>query len=91
MTVSHCKGEGYPPPGTVIGWCLLLLSAALLATPGVSADRVALQLNFSSASALRNLLRRRTGLRPTELRTPTALAELCARFLEQRVVGAPGP
>jgi AraC-type DNA-binding domain-containing proteins len=80
--VNHCKVEGFPPPGTVLGWCLLLLSAALLAAPGVPADRVALQLAFPSATALRNMLKRYTGMRPAELRTPTALAELCARFLE---------
>lgn len=82
---NRCRVEGFPPPGITIGWCLLLLSAALLAAPGVSVDRVALQLNFPSATALRNMLKRYTGLRPAELRTPTALAELCARFLEQRI------
>jgi AraC-like DNA-binding protein len=80
--VNHCKAEGYPPPSVVIGWCLLLLSAAILAAPGVAADRVALQLNYPSATSLRNMLKRYTGLRPAELRTPTALTELCARFLE---------
>jgi transcriptional regulator with XRE-family HTH domain len=30
-----------------------------------------------------SMLKRYTGLRPAALRTPTALAELCARFLEQ--------
>ena len=80
--VNHCKAEGFPPPSMVIGWCLLLLSAAILAAPGVPADRVALQLNYPSPTSLRNMLRRYAGLRPAELRRPTALAELCARFLE---------
>jgi AraC-like DNA-binding protein len=78
---NHCKAEGFAPPGAVVAWCLILLTAALLATPGATVGRIALQLNFSSGTALRNMLKRHTGLRPVDLRTPNALAELCARFL----------
>jgi AraC-like DNA-binding protein len=82
---NHCKAERFPPPGAVVAWCLILLTAALLATPGVTVERIAVQLNFPSATALRNLVKRHTGLRPAALRTPTALAELCTRFLEKRI------
>ena len=83
--VNHCKAAGFPSPGAVIAWCLILLTAALLATPGVTVERIGVQLNFPSATALRNMLKRYTGLRPTALRDPTALAELCARFLESEI------
>jgi AraC-like DNA-binding protein len=66
----------------VIAWCLILLTTALLASPGVTVERVALELNFPSATSLRNMLKRYTGLRPADLRTPTALDALCARFLQ---------
>jgi len=79
--VNQCKVEGFPPPGAVIAWCLLLLTAGLLAAPGVTVERIAVQLNFPSATALRNMLKRYTGLRPAELRGATALESLCARFL----------
>jgi AraC-like DNA-binding protein len=78
---SHCKTEGFPPPGAVVAWCLILLTTALLATPGITVERIAMQLNFPSGAALRNMIKRHTKLRPVDLRTPTALVEMCGRFL----------
>ena len=78
---NHCRAEGFAPPGTVVAWCLILLTTALLATPGITVERIAMQLNFPSGTALRNMLKRHTGLRPIDLRTPTALVEMCVRFL----------
>jgi AraC-like DNA-binding protein len=83
---SYCRTAGFPPPSTVIAWCLILTAAGLLATPGVTVAQVAMQLDFPSASALRNMLKRYTGLRPAALRSPRALAELCRRFLDIRTV-----
>jgi AraC-like DNA-binding protein len=90
--VNHCRAAGFPPPGTVVAWCLILLTTGLLATPGVTVERIAIQLNFPSATALRNMMKRHTGLRPAELRTAAALEELCARFtrLDERMAGRPG-
>lgn len=79
---SHCRAAGFPPPGTVIAWCLILVAAGLLAAPGVTVQDVAMQLDFPSSSAFRNMLKRYTGLRPAALRTPGALGELCRRFLD---------
>lgn len=42
-------------------------------------------------ASLRNMLKRYTGLRPADLRAPTALAALCTRFLETRATLAPEP
>jgi hypothetical protein len=78
---NHCKAEGFAPPGTVVAWCLILLTTALLATPGITVERIAMQLNFSSGTALRNMIKRHAKLRPADLRTPTALVEMCGRFL----------
>jgi AraC-like DNA-binding protein len=77
---NYCKAEGFAPPGTVLAWCLIMLTTALLATPGITVERIAFQLNFPSGTSLRNMLRRHANLRPVDLRTPTALAEMCARF-----------
>jgi AraC-like DNA-binding protein len=76
----HCRAAGFLPPGAVIAWCLLLLTVGLLVVPGVTVERIALQLNFPSATALRNMLKRYTGRRPNDLRSRNALAELCAQF-----------
>jgi AraC-like DNA-binding protein len=79
--VNHCGAVGFPPPGSVVAWCLLLLTAGLLATPGVTVEQAALRLNFPSVTALRNMMKRYTGLRPSALRGENALPALCARFL----------
>jgi AraC-like DNA-binding protein len=78
---NHCKAEGFAPPGTVVAWCLILLTTALLATPGITVERIAMQLNFPSGTALRNMIKRHTKRRPIDLRTPTALVEMCAQFV----------
>jgi AraC-like DNA-binding protein len=86
--VNQCKAEGFPPPGVVIAWCLILLTAALLAAPGATVERIAQQLNFPCSTALRNMLRRHTGLRPRELRTANAVVELCRQFAAADVAHA---
>ena len=90
--VNHCRAAGYPPPGAVVAWCLILLTTGLLATPGVTVERIAIQLNFPSATALRNMFKRYIGLRPGDLRAAEALAGLCGRFLrtEERATLASG-
>jgi AraC-like DNA-binding protein len=88
--LNRCSALGFPPPGAVIAWSLLLLTTALLAAPGVTVERVAVQLNYPSATALRNMLKRHTGLRPTDLRRAGALAELCTRFLARHARDAGG-
>jgi AraC-like DNA-binding protein len=57
-----------PPPSELSAWSRLLIAARRLDAPGRSADQVALELNFPSGSAFRNMLRRYTGLTPTALR-----------------------
>jgi AraC-like DNA-binding protein len=78
--VARSTLEGAPPPGTIIAWCLLLLAAALLAPPGITVGSVAMRLNFPSAAALRNMLKRHTGLRPRDLRGERGIDQLIARF-----------
>lgn len=58
----------FPAPSTVIGWCRLLVAARLLEDPGRSVEQVALQLDFASGTALRNMMKRYTGLRSGEVR-----------------------
>jgi len=71
-----------PPPSTLIGWCRIFLAAAMLEEPGRSVAQIALSLNFASSAALRGMLRRYTGMRPSEIRMSGGLDVLMMCFLE---------
>ncbi len=55
-------------PSAVISWCRLLVSAKLLEDPGHTVEQVALLLDFPSGTSMRNMVKRYTGLRTTEVR-----------------------
>jgi AraC-like DNA-binding protein len=67
-------------PSEIAAWARLLVAARLLDAPGRTADGVALEAGFSSGTALRNMLRRHTGLTPGALRTGLGFEGLCRRF-----------
>jgi AraC-like DNA-binding protein len=79
---NRMAAAGLPPPACLISWCRLLLAARLLEDPGRAVERVALELGFGSGAALRNMLRRYTGLRPSELREHGGMRCLLDRFKE---------
>jgi AraC-like DNA-binding protein len=66
--VNYCAQASLPPPGAVLAWCRLLLVGHFLQTPGRTVEEIALRVEFASATALRNMLRRYTGLRPQQVR-----------------------
>lgn len=59
---------GLPSPQAVVGWCRLLHAAHMMEDVSRPLEHIALQLNFSSAASLRNMLARYTRLRPCEVR-----------------------
>jgi AraC-like DNA-binding protein len=65
---NQLTAVGLPTPSSLISWCRLLLAARFLDDPGRTVEQVALTLGFGSGTALRNMLRRYTGLRPSELK-----------------------
>lgn len=65
---NYCMRANLPGAGAVIMWCRLVTVAYLLESRRTTVERIAFQLEFASATALRNTLRRYTGLRPGELR-----------------------
>lgn len=81
----HCRGASAPPPGIIMTWCKLLLAAHLLATSLRSVEAVALDLGFASATALRNMTKRYTGLRPTAFRDGSAMPVVTRAFLAATV------
>jgi len=66
--VDRLKAARLPSPRSMIGWCRLLMAARMLDDPGRTVEQVALKLDFPSGAALRNLFKRYTGLRTTEVR-----------------------
>lgn len=66
--VDRLKAARLPSPRAMIGWCRLLVAARMLDDPGRTVEQVALKLDFPSGPALRNMFKRYTGLRTTEVR-----------------------
>lgn len=66
--VDRLKAAHLPSPRAMIGWCRLLIAARMLDDPGRTVEQVALKLDFPSGAALRNMFKRYTGLRTTEVR-----------------------
>ncbi len=66
--VDRLKAARMPSPRAMIGWCRLLIAARMLDDPGRTVEQVALKLDFPSGAALRNMFKRYTGLRTTEVR-----------------------
>ena len=64
----HCARAQCPGPSALACWSRLILAAQRLEDPGRTTERAALELGFPSASAFRNMLKRYTGLSPSEVR-----------------------
>lgn len=80
--VNRLRTAGLPPPSELIGWCRVLHAARLLEDPGRPIEEIALHLDFPSGTALRNMLRRYTGLRPTVIRERGGLAHVLPRCVQ---------
>jgi AraC-like DNA-binding protein len=78
--LNHSAREGGPPPSRLVAWCRLMLSAHLLATTGETVEWVALELDYPSATALRNAMKRNTGLRASEVARSGGLARVAREF-----------
>ena len=88
--VNRMAAAGLPAPACLISWCRLLLAARLLEDPGRAVEQVALELSFGSGAALRNMLRRYTGLRPSELRDHGGMRCVVERFRQSALRPQPG-
>jgi AraC-like DNA-binding protein len=93
---SRLAAAGLPEPRVVITWARLCLIAHALEDAGVTVERVAANFDFVNPSALRNLCKRHTGLRASDVRRHGGLTcVLCmfGRILSGGVIDevAPGP
>jgi transcriptional regulator GlxA family with amidase domain len=71
---------GIPGVSAVLARTRVLLAVGLLLR-GQKPEHVAFQLDFTSGSALRNMLRRHTGLRLSEIPSRGDFAHWCERLL----------
>ncbi|WP_284349209.1 helix-turn-helix domain-containing protein [Roseisolibacter agri] len=77
---NRMEAAGLPAPADLRAWCRLFMAGRLLEEAGRTVESVAHQLEFSTGSALRNLIKRRTGLAPYMLREAGGLPYLIACF-----------
>lgn len=78
--VNRCSREGFPGPQELLGWFRLMLVGYFLETTGRTVEAIALSHEWSSVTALRNMLRRYVGTRATEIRRSGGLALVVERF-----------
>jgi AraC-like DNA-binding protein len=72
--VNHCRQANVPPPQELLAWCRLCVVAELLSTTSQTIESIAFHLDFSSDTALRNMIKRYTRLRASEVRARGGLA-----------------
>ena len=85
-----------PAPQELLGWCRLAVAAELLAGSQRTIESVALQLDFPSDTALRNMMKRYTGMPASEIRTrggarriAQCLVAAIGAFREAHIKGVP--
>jgi len=66
---NRCDSARFLPPAELLAWCRLALVAYHLENTGCTIETIAIDLGFPSDTALRNAMKRYTGLRATEVRT----------------------
>ena len=85
--VKHCRTNGLPAPGALLNWVRLMVVAYLLQAEGRALEQVAGALGLESASPLRNLIKRYTGLRALEVRGQGGLPVVIDAFLREDAYG----
>ena len=78
--VNRMQNAMLPPPSELWAWSRLLLAARYLEMPGRSVEWVADTVGYPSANALRNALKKYTGLVPSELREDDGFARATLAF-----------
>lgn len=78
---------GFPPPQRLLTWGRLIAAAHLLEDPHRSAGRIAVALDFPSASAFRNTCQRYLQVTPGEIRARGGSAFVIGRFLLEAHAG----
>ena len=85
--VKHCRAGGLPSPGALLNWVRLMVVAYLLEAEGRALEHVAAAFGLESASPLRNLMKRYTGMRALEVRTNGGLRVIIEAFRRDEAFG----
>src|SRR5436309_15837486 len=85
--VKQCRGCGLPTPGALLNWIRLMVVAYLLDAEGRALEHVAAAFGLESASPLRNLMKRYTGLRSLEVRAGGGVKVVIDAFLREDAFG----
>ena len=89
--VKQCRAYDLPSPGALLNWVRLMVVAYLLEAEGRALEHVAAAFGLESASPLRNLMKRYTGLRSLEVRTGGGLKVVIEAFLREDAFGRKEP
>jgi AraC-like DNA-binding protein len=65
---TWCKKERFLRPEEMLVWCRLLLVAAMLELTSRTLESIAVELDYASATSLRNQLKNYTGMTATQIR-----------------------
>ena len=85
--VKQCRASGLPTPGALLNWIRLMVVAYLLDAEGRALEHVAAAFGLESASPLRNLMKRYTGLRSLEVRAGGGVKVVIDAFLRDDAFG----
>lgn len=66
--VNHCAQVEFPSPHELLCWCRLAVAGELIASSCRTIESIAHQLDFPSDTSLRNMMKRYTGLKASEVR-----------------------
>lgn len=80
--VNYCMRARFFPPAELLGWCRLLMAAHYLASTMRTVESIALQLDFPSDTALRNMMKRYTGLRARDVSAQGGVARVLQSMLD---------
>lgn len=82
--VNYCAKANLPSPVELLGWCRLMVAAQIHQTTGRTVESIALELDWASATALRNMMKRYTGMRLSDVRERGGLG-VVAEALGRRI------
>ena len=78
--VNRCARLGFLSPAALIAWCRLCVVGHQLERTGATVEAIALNLEYPSHTALRNRMKRYTGMKATEVREAGGLAAVVQAF-----------
>lgn len=81
--VNYCSRSGLPTPVELLGWCRVLLAAHVIHRSGATIEAVALNLEWSTATSLRNMIKRYTQMSGSEVRKRGGLPCVHAKFVSR--------